>query len=326
MQGGAHLLAARYVGDDAAQLVAGQELVRRPLREAARERAFEHALESRLVEHRAHVLLEGGARQRALDQPIDGRLVDHVGEQQLHAVTGEDGVGGAHADAVIAGDGEHALERLARERLGGHALDHALLDRRPHDELEQRAADRAQDPVLDGGQQPGLVARAATLGRFGERAPRGGDRGLPAGNGDATADAGDVTHRAHERACDAEADATWGCEVHDSSIPAARAIANHPHRMTIARASRASVDRVVLQRAAAWGPIVRARRAAEAYGRHAGSQFAAAIAYRILFSLVPFVALLATLLPDGARADVVGLAARQVPGRPRSSRASSNRW
>ena len=84
--------------------------------------------------------------------------------------------------------------------------------------------------------------------------------------------------------------------------------------MTIARASRASVDRVVLQRAAAWGPIARGRRAAEAYGRHAGSQFAAAIAYRILFSLVPFVALLATLLPDGARADVVDWLLGRFPG------------
>jgi membrane protein len=51
------------------------------------------------------------------------------------------------------------------------------------------------------------------------------------------------------------------------------------------------------------------RRAGSDYGRHAGSELAAAIAYRILFSLVPFIALLAAIvdavMPDTARQDVV---------------------
>ena len=60
------------------------------------------------------------------------------------------------------------------------------------------------------------------------------------------------------------------------------------------------------------------RSAVAGYGRHADSQFAAALAYRALFSLVPFVALLAALLdaflPAGAREDVVEWLLGALPG------------
>ena len=49
--------------------------------------------------------------------------------------------------------------------------------------------------------------------------------------------------------------------------------------------------RVTFQRARDYATEILA-----AFGRHAGSQFSAAIAYRVLFSLVPFVALLLTIL------------------------------
>jgi membrane protein len=58
----------------------------------------------------------------------------------------------------------------------------------------------------------------------------------------------------------------------------------------------------------------RVRRAVDGYGRHACGELAAAIAYRILFALVPFVALLAALLPDGARLDVVEWLFDRLPG------------
>jgi membrane protein len=60
------------------------------------------------------------------------------------------------------------------------------------------------------------------------------------------------------------------------------------------------------------------RTALKAYGRHADSEFAAALAYRALFSLVPFVALLAAVLdavlPTGAREDVVDWLLGALPG------------
>jgi membrane protein len=60
------------------------------------------------------------------------------------------------------------------------------------------------------------------------------------------------------------------------------------------------------------------RGAGSEYGRHAGSELAAAIAYRILFSLVPFIALLAAVLdavmPDTARQDVVDWIVGAFPG------------
>ena len=55
-------------------------------------------------------------------------------------------------------------------------------------------------------------------------------------------------------------------------------------------------------------------RAIDGYGRHACGELAAAIAYRILFSLVPFVALLAALLPENARVDVVAWLLDAFPG------------
>ncbi len=64
--------------------------------------------------------------------------------------------------------------------------------------------------------------------------------------------------------------------------------------------------------------VQRARSVFSAYGRHACSEHAAAIAYRVLFSLVPFIALLAAIvdavLPDTARADVVGWLLGAFPG------------
>ncbi len=60
------------------------------------------------------------------------------------------------------------------------------------------------------------------------------------------------------------------------------------------------------------------RSAVAGYGRHADSQFAAALAYRALFSLVPFVALLAALLdiflPTGVREEVVEWLLGALPG------------
>jgi membrane protein len=64
--------------------------------------------------------------------------------------------------------------------------------------------------------------------------------------------------------------------------------------------------------------VARLRTAHERYGRHACSELAAALAYRVLFSLVPFIALLAAILdavlPDSARADVVGWVLGAFPG------------
>jgi membrane protein len=60
------------------------------------------------------------------------------------------------------------------------------------------------------------------------------------------------------------------------------------------------------------------RAALSGYGRHADSEFAAALAYRALFALVPFVALLAAVLdaalPTGAREDVVDWLLGALPG------------
>jgi membrane protein len=64
--------------------------------------------------------------------------------------------------------------------------------------------------------------------------------------------------------------------------------------------------------------VRRLRAAASAYSRHACSELAAAIAYRILFSLVPFLALLAAVLDavltEAARADVIEWLLGAVPG------------
>src|SRR5215467_3618437 len=58
---------------------------------------------------------------------------------------------------------------------------------------------------------------------------------------------------------------------------------------------------------------------AAGYSRHATSQFAAAISYRVLFSLVPLVSFVATvadaLLPDKQREAVARWLASVVPGR-----------
>jgi len=55
-----------------------------------------------------------------------------------------------------------------------------------------------------------------------------------------------------------------------------------------------------------------------AYGRHAGSQLSAAIAYRVLFSLVPFAALLLSILdvvlPPSSREQFVNWLFDEVPG------------
>src|SRR5262249_1290000 len=60
------------------------------------------------------------------------------------------------------------------------------------------------------------------------------------------------------------------------------------------------------------------RAAASGYSRHACSQLAAGIAYRVLFSLVPFVALLLSVLelvlPEETRRDVVDWVVGQAPG------------
>lgn len=56
----------------------------------------------------------------------------------------------------------------------------------------------------------------------------------------------------------------------------------------------------------------------DAYSRHATSQLAAAIAYRFLFSLVPFFALVVSVLdvvlPDDQRADLVDWLFDEIPG------------
>ncbi len=54
------------------------------------------------------------------------------------------------------------------------------------------------------------------------------------------------------------------------------------------------------------------------YGRHAGSQLAAGLAYRVLFSLVPLLALVVSVLdlvlPDDARTDILHWIFKAVPG------------
>jgi membrane protein len=61
-----------------------------------------------------------------------------------------------------------------------------------------------------------------------------------------------------------------------------------------------------------------ARVVSSAYGRHAGSQLAAGISYRVLFSLVPLLALLVSvidlLLPSEARKDIVAWLFHRFPG------------
>lgn len=65
------------------------------------------------------------------------------------------------------------------------------------------------------------------------------------------------------------------------------------------------------------------RAASARYGRHACSELAAAIAYRMLFSLVPFIALLAAVLekvlPESARVDVIDWLVGAFPGTTVSS-------
>jgi membrane protein len=64
--------------------------------------------------------------------------------------------------------------------------------------------------------------------------------------------------------------------------------------------------------------VTAARLAVPAYGRHASSQLAAAISYRVLFSIVPLVTLLLTILdmvlPDDTRSDFVNWLFGVVPG------------
>ena len=61
-----------------------------------------------------------------------------------------------------------------------------------------------------------------------------------------------------------------------------------------------------------------ARVVSSRYGRHAGAQLAAAISYRVLFSVVPLLALLVSLidllLPSKARKDVVDWLFHRLPG------------
>ena len=71
--------------------------------------------------------------------------------------------------------------------------------------------------------------------------------------------------------------------------------------------------RVIFQRARDYVTEILA-----AFSRHAGSQFSAAIAYRVLFSLVPFVALLLTILdaflPNSRREQFVDWLFGELPG------------
>lgn len=67
------------------------------------------------------------------------------------------------------------------------------------------------------------------------------------------------------------------------------------------------------------GVYRRGRVVSSAYGRHAGSQLAAGISYRVLFSLVPLVALVVSvvdlLLPAEVRKDIVDWLFHRFPGR-----------
>lgn len=62
-----------------------------------------------------------------------------------------------------------------------------------------------------------------------------------------------------------------------------------------------------------------ARVVSSSYGRHAGQQLAAGIAYRVLFSLVPLLALVVSaldlLLPSGVRVDIVNWLFHGIPGK-----------
>jgi membrane protein len=83
--------------------------------------------------------------------------------------------------------------------------------------------------------------------------------------------------------------------------------------MRLARAGCAEDENVSIS-----GVVAVVRSAISGYGRHADAQFAAALAYRALFSLVPFVALLAAVLDlvlsAGAREDVVDWLLGALPG------------
>ena len=50
------------------------------------------------------------------------------------------------------------------------------------------------------------------------------------------------------------------------------------------------------------------------YGRHAGSQLAAGLAYRVLFSLVPLLALVVSLLFEGFRPTPLTVAGAAIAG------------
>ena len=80
------------------------------------------------------------------------------------------------------------------------------------------------------------------------------------------------------------------------------------------------------------GVVAVVRSAVSGYGRHADAQFAAALAYRALFSIVPFVALLASVLDmvlsSSAREQVVDWLLGALPGsscRPASTASSPAR-
>lgn len=71
-----------------------------------------------------------------------------------------------------------------------------------------------------------------------------------------------------------------------------------------------------------------AREVSSGYGRHAGSQLAAGIAYRVLFSLVPLLALSISvidfLLPSEVRNDVVDWLLHRIPGHGLESAVNSS--
>jgi hypothetical protein len=144
-----------------------------------------------------------------------------VGDEPLDGVTGEHGVREADAGASLGGDHQHALERVALER-----LDREPLEQLGGEQRVQRSVQRPREPVRRGLPDPRFVGGAPALGRADQgpsgAADRRGQRCVPARDGDAQGAADDIAGRAGEGAGEAEADAACRCGVHAASIRRAR--------------------------------------------------------------------------------------------------------
>ena len=287
------------VADHPSQLLAGQQLLGRGLREAAREHALEHALQRRLLEHRATRCSNAGSRAR-------GRSAGRPPAARRRARAA------ARRRRRRGPRRRHECRRAARRRCRARApapRPRAPARRRaraggPRSARGRRwsssgARSARDEPVAGLGEQPRLVDRAAPLRRPRRAALGGapdgrGQRCAPAGGGDAADRAGD-SRGPGAASAPATPRPTRRVDTRSigPSIVAGRAGANHPHRMTTRRSASASIragNGAHATRDA--GPALSGRRL-RAPRRLAVRRRARLSA---LFSLVPFVALLAALL------------------------------